>query len=334
MTDIGRLGEQLRELREAQGLSYDDIAKSTKVRPHMLRAIEEGRIDEVAAPVYARGFVKTYCEYLLADDLWRKYNRCFFPSDGDAVNSSHKAESDSQVEINHFPPVFRRSSIIWVYVVLVVAVLGAAFLLWNQQREGENGMGFPLRIQELRQGISEDEPDPDDASSRAPASSQVLVSSDASSADLSALPKSSPIPVGGVSASHSAAELSGDLSWMDGAAGAALTAGRSMDGRAASADNKLFIKITGSQNRLVVRQGGKDLTRRTLLAGSVRSYDIAMETEVSFSVGSAADITWFGRSYEGIGGEKSSISMVFYPGGEVRVTAGMSPYFKTDRTAR
>jgi cytoskeletal protein RodZ len=335
MTDIGKLGEQLRELREAQGLSYDDVSKSTRVRPHLLRAIEEGRIEEVAAPVYARGFVKTYCEYLLADDLWRKYNGCLFLPDTDVVSPSRKAESDSQVEINHSTPVFRRSSIIWVYVVLVIAVLGAAFLLWNQQRDGGNGRGFPLRVQEPRQGTSQDASASDDAGARAPKGSQGPVSSDAVSADSAVQPKPSPVSIDGASRDNSASHVtrvsSGDLSWMDEAESGALIAGRSADGRGIPVDRKLFIKITGRQNRLVVRQGGENLTRRTLSAGDVRSYDVAVETEVSFSVGSAADVTWFGKNYNGIGSEKNPISMVFYPDGGVRVITGISPYFKADR---
>ena len=336
MTDIGKLGEQLRELREAQGLSYDDVSNSTRVRPHMLRAIEEGRIEEVAAPVYARGFVKTYCEYLLADDLWRKYNSCLFMPDTDVVSPSRKAESDSQVEINHSTPVFRRSSIIWVYVVLVIAVLGAAFLLWSQQREGGGGVGFPLRIQEPRQGTSQDASASDDA--RAPNGSRAPVSPDAVSADSAVRPNPLPVSAGGASRDNAAGSIagasSGDLSWMDEAASGALIAGRSVDGRVVQADRKLFIKITGRQNRLVVRQGGENLTRRTLSAGDVRSYDVTVETEVSFSVGSAADITWFGKDYNGVGSEKNPISMVFYPDGGVRVITGISPYFKADRTAR
>jgi hypothetical protein len=323
MTDIGKLGEQLRELREAQGLSYDDVAKSTRVRPHMLQAIEEGRIEEVAAPIYARGFVKTYCEYLLADDLWRKYNGCLFMPDTDAVGPPSKPEPDSQVEINHSTPVFRRSSIIWVYIVLVTAVLGAAFLLWNQQREGGSNLVFPLRETIPRKSVSEDEPASADAGARAPERGLILVSSDAA-----VRPRPSPVSADGVSpdnpANSAARASSGDLSWMDGAA----------DDAGIAIDRKLFIKITGGRNRLIVNQGGENLTRRTLSAGDVRSYDVIMETVVSLSMGSAADITWLGKNYEGIGSGKNPISMVFYPDGEARVRAGASPYFKADRTAR
>ena len=73
VSNLSVLGAHLKSLREAQGLSLDDVGKSTHVRPHILRAIEEGRVENEAPMEYARGFIKTYCEFLIAMDLWRKY---------------------------------------------------------------------------------------------------------------------------------------------------------------------------------------------------------------------------------------------------------------------
>lgn len=50
----------LRAAREQQGLSLEDVAARTRVRPAFLQALEEGRYDKLPGPVYTRGFLKLY----------------------------------------------------------------------------------------------------------------------------------------------------------------------------------------------------------------------------------------------------------------------------------
>ena len=141
--EIKRLGGMLKALREAQGLTYDDVSVATHVRPHIIQAIENGTIGSVSAPVYARGFIKTYCEYLMASDLWKKYSQGKLSQDDSGEPAADGEEEP--VDIQHPTPIFRRSSIVWVYIILVMAVTGAAYLLWSQRREsrGEEDLFFP-----------------------------------------------------------------------------------------------------------------------------------------------------------------------------------------------
>jgi cytoskeleton protein RodZ len=61
------VSEQLRAAREAQGLTIYQVADVTKIRTDHLRALEEGRYQAFAAPVYVRGFVRTYARVLRLD---------------------------------------------------------------------------------------------------------------------------------------------------------------------------------------------------------------------------------------------------------------------------
>ena len=61
------VGRQLKALREAKGLSVEDVAAATNIPPETIEAIEAGTILETAAPTYARGFVRIYADYLEAD---------------------------------------------------------------------------------------------------------------------------------------------------------------------------------------------------------------------------------------------------------------------------
>ncbi|MBN2543219.1 helix-turn-helix domain-containing protein [bacterium] len=61
------LGEYLKQMREAQGVTLEDVAKKTKVNIKFLKAIEDGNWDLLPAKVYARGYINAYGEYLGAD---------------------------------------------------------------------------------------------------------------------------------------------------------------------------------------------------------------------------------------------------------------------------
>jgi cytoskeletal protein RodZ len=58
------VAEQLRHAREAQKLTIYQIAETTKIRTDHIRALEEGNFDVFSAPVYIRGFVRSYATLL------------------------------------------------------------------------------------------------------------------------------------------------------------------------------------------------------------------------------------------------------------------------------
>jgi len=63
-------GEDLRAQRNALGLSRQEAYKKFRVPLTFIDAIEDGRIDDLPAPIFTRGFMKTYCEALgLSPDM-------------------------------------------------------------------------------------------------------------------------------------------------------------------------------------------------------------------------------------------------------------------------
>src|SRR5262245_17632923 len=64
---MATVGEQLHQAREAQNLSLQQVADFTKLRSDHVRALEEGNYDVFSAPVYIRGFVRTYSTLLRLD---------------------------------------------------------------------------------------------------------------------------------------------------------------------------------------------------------------------------------------------------------------------------
>ena len=61
------IGEYLRQQRERQGLSLDDVAKRTLVRHSILADIEAGDLERLPEPVYVQGFIRRYAVALDLD---------------------------------------------------------------------------------------------------------------------------------------------------------------------------------------------------------------------------------------------------------------------------
>jgi cytoskeletal protein RodZ len=64
---MSSVAEELRQAREGQGLTVHQVAEISKIRTDHLRALDEGDFDVFVAPVYVRGFVRTYATILKLD---------------------------------------------------------------------------------------------------------------------------------------------------------------------------------------------------------------------------------------------------------------------------
>ncbi|GMU41929.1 MAG: hypothetical protein AMXMBFR23_27950 [Chloroflexota bacterium] len=61
------MGRLLRERRLARGLSLGDAEHTTRINRLYLEALEGARFEVIPAPVYARGFMRSYARYLGLD---------------------------------------------------------------------------------------------------------------------------------------------------------------------------------------------------------------------------------------------------------------------------
>lgn len=64
---MATVADQLRQAREAQNLTVQQVAEMTKIRTDHVRALDSGSYDSFPAPVYIRGFVRTYAAFLKLD---------------------------------------------------------------------------------------------------------------------------------------------------------------------------------------------------------------------------------------------------------------------------
>lgn len=61
------LGEYLRAERQARGISLEQIFADTRISMEMLRAIENGNVEQLPAPILIKGFLKAYAEKIGLD---------------------------------------------------------------------------------------------------------------------------------------------------------------------------------------------------------------------------------------------------------------------------
>lgn len=117
---LEQIGIYLRETREDQGLTLDQVAANTMIRARLLRAIEDGQLDQLPESVYVQGFIKRYANALGLD--------------GEAIGKAFPIRNDAslypQTLRDTKPSQLRPLHLYFVYLVLIVgAIAGLSYVL-------------------------------------------------------------------------------------------------------------------------------------------------------------------------------------------------------------
>ena len=117
---MSSLGIRLRELRLAKGVSLDYIARSTRVGRRHLEALESDSWGELPAPVFVKGFIRAYCDFLDApsDEALGVYREA----------AGEPAKPERVQSAMHTPPS-RRAGPLVVSLVLFIALGASLFAL-------------------------------------------------------------------------------------------------------------------------------------------------------------------------------------------------------------
>jgi cytoskeletal protein RodZ len=115
------LGDEFRAAREARHLSPSDVSEQIHIRSVYLQSIEDEEWSAIAAPVYVRGFIRTYARYLGLDPE-RAVER-FNAALADA------GQRPQETLVTAAPP--RRRPSLWLWVASVAALLLVGFVGYN-----------------------------------------------------------------------------------------------------------------------------------------------------------------------------------------------------------
>ena len=114
------LGEWLRTSREERGYDFDRVERDTRISRGYIEAMEHEQFDTLPAPVYARGFVRSYARYLGLDEeeaLARMPRELPRPPGLEPLPGLRRSEGPAAI-----PAVPWR----WAVVAVIVVVAGAA----------------------------------------------------------------------------------------------------------------------------------------------------------------------------------------------------------------
>lgn len=129
------LGERFRAAREARGLTLSEVADQIRIRSVYLAAIEDEHWNTIGAPVYTRGFMRTYARFLGIDPE-------------EAVAEFNRTQDVPAAAIaQDVPDAPRRESkpsgaLIWV--AGLVAVILIAFVVYNEVAMHLQGSATPV----------------------------------------------------------------------------------------------------------------------------------------------------------------------------------------------
>lgn len=135
-TDVGAA---LRKKRQNRGLSLETVYQHTRIPKHLLEALESNDTQAFAAPVYLRGFLKNYCDYIELDfePLWRELSGASAPSGaGQRPQFVRPAPKPRDAGNGKTPMTLPLSDPTLLPFALIVVLLIAGSLLWLFKGKG------------------------------------------------------------------------------------------------------------------------------------------------------------------------------------------------------
>jgi transcriptional regulator with XRE-family HTH domain len=128
------IGEHLRATRTARHLTLEDVERDTRISRRYIEALEDERFDLLPAPVYARGFMRSYAAYLQLDATEAVLA---MPPELPRPDGLEPIAGLRRQPATNWPTFDPRLAIVVAAIMLAVALL-----LWIAPRLGD-GTGLP-----------------------------------------------------------------------------------------------------------------------------------------------------------------------------------------------
>lgn len=295
---LRELGQRLAGIREAQGLSIDEISFHTKIQKRYLTAIEEGELDKLPKGPYVRSFIRQYCDYLSVMDMWQTYDALT-----KAETSASLVSLGTEQDYSSPPRVFKPTSYWWVYLLVILSLTAAGWITW--QYRGDLGN---IATSQIDGGTA---PITAGRDTNAAASADQPVRSDDGAVAAAAV-TATPLP-------------STDLSWMDGNTAPRPTAPQPTTPAPApvvpapAARGTLAISATGNV-WLRVSRDSQLLYQGTIRSGESQSYpvtDAQKPIRVRYGNPANAIVSWNGKTENPLGGSSKPLTRYYWPDGRV-----------------
>lgn len=122
---LKEIGAYLRQVRQEQSISTQEVATKTYIPLRLLKALEEGRSDQLPEPVFIQGFIRRYADVLNLDGaaLAKTFPLNLLPTKSE-VSSQYFTKFLYRIIPNYLPYI--------LYILLVVSAASGLFYLLNK----------------------------------------------------------------------------------------------------------------------------------------------------------------------------------------------------------
>jgi len=140
---VASLGAQLKQEREKQGISLDDISLTTKIGTRMLRALEEEQFDQLPGGIFNKGFIRAYARCLHMDE--EQAIADYLAATG-VSPATKKSDNNEQVPVLDPPPREENPAAAgpsWNKLAIALVIVAVVFTGWGfYSRESQKTTGI------------------------------------------------------------------------------------------------------------------------------------------------------------------------------------------------
>lgn len=125
------LGDYLKNNREAQNITLEEVSQATRIRRTILEAIENNNYDRIPPKVFTQGFIKSYASYLGLDenDVIKRYHEIM-------ESLEVKTDTDGPVAQQPTQPLLTPGRLLVLGIVCIVAL--SVWLLGKNPQPGDD----------------------------------------------------------------------------------------------------------------------------------------------------------------------------------------------------
>lgn len=149
---MARIGETLKDAREKKSFTIDQVQKQTRIHSTVLKALEEGRCDNILTPTYVKSFLKKYAEYLGLDarQMLGEYAKVRPAQQPMQISITSKTEAATPVDLSRYFPVIRRVTVAIIVIALVMFIGGKASNILKRWKEARSAAAVKMQAKSVR----------------------------------------------------------------------------------------------------------------------------------------------------------------------------------------
>ncbi len=135
------VGAKLKQEREHQGLTLDDVSASTKISLRMLTALEQDHFDQLPGGIFNKGFIRAYARVLGMDE--EEVIADYIAATAPPEKESKPAPEDRTPELRIQEIKEDAGGLPWESFAVVLLIAAIGFAIWGTRTRGREKSTSP-----------------------------------------------------------------------------------------------------------------------------------------------------------------------------------------------